>query len=53
MRSRGRVDDALDTSGSEIVLEDADYATAVEAIKATRWNQNEKHLIQFGEQFGL
>lgn len=57
MRARNRVSSALDAvkgkDGGEIALEDADYATAQEAIKATRWVKNDKHLLEFAGLFGL
>lgn len=55
MRSRNKIADVLDkvTAGGVIELEDADHAAAVEAIKNTRWNVVDKHLLDFAEQFGL
>ncbi len=55
LRSRDRVAKALDglKAGDVIKLEDADYATAQNAIKAVRWATRDKHLITFAEQFGL
>jgi hypothetical protein len=56
MRSRLRVEAAIEKlapEDQELKLEDADHAAAVEAIKGTRWAVNEKHIIQFAEQFGL
>lgn len=54
MRGRMRVMDAVEKSVDKlIVLEDADFATAVQAIKDTRWTSLEPHLIKFAEQFGL
>lgn len=55
MRARGRIEDALEglKSGDVIKLEDSDYATAVEAVKNVKWAARSKHLIQFGEQWGL
>lgn len=55
IRAHNRVADVLDKvqDGGEIVLEDADYATALSAIKNTRWIKPGKHIIQFADQFGL
>lgn len=55
IRARNRVADVLEKvqDGGEIVLEDADYATAIESIKLTRWLKPSKHIIQFADQFGL
>lgn len=57
MRARLRVSSAMEpyknVAGVDIQLEDADYATAVEAIKSTRWARYEKYLVEFGELFGL
>ena len=58
MRARLRVSAVLDAPrsgpvGGDIELEDADYQTAQEAIKKTRWVRYSKHLVEFGELFGL
>lgn len=57
MRARLRVSAVLEThkviDGGVIELEDADYQTAQEAIKKTRWVRYSKHLVEFGELFGL
>lgn len=55
MRARSRVDDAIKCveSGGVIKLEDADHATAVEAVKVCRWGKRDKFLIEFAELFGV
>jgi hypothetical protein len=55
MRIRNKIQDVLDSAenNQEIVLEDAQFSAAVEAVKMTRWRSREKHLIEFGELFGL
>lgn len=55
IRARNRVADVLDkvTDGGEIILEDADYEVAKQAIELTRWVKRSKHIIQFADQFGL
>lgn len=55
MRARNRVSDAIDglRVGDEIKLEDADYATAVEAVKTMRWAAKHKDILKFAELFGV
>ncbi len=54
MRKRNRVAVAIEKAkDGEIELEDADFETAVVAIKAVKWSVNAPHLLEFGEQFGL
>lgn len=55
MRKRIRVAAVADAvkPGGEICLEDADFATAVDAIQSTRWNVMDPHIIDFAAQFGL
>lgn len=55
MRARQRVDDVISAAedGGIIKLEDADFAVALEAIKATRWVAREPHLIEFADLLGV
>lgn len=54
MRKRSRVEKAIAKvkAGDEIKLEDQDYATAQEAIKAVVWIQRHDAYIAFAEAFG-
>lgn len=53
MRRRSRVEKAIAKvkSGDEIKLEDQDYATAQEAIKAVVWVQRHEAYIAFADAF--
>lgn len=55
LRARWRVLDILDKlkAGEDIVLEDEDYNTAVEAVKTIRWSRGLRHYLDFSSQFGL
>ena len=55
MRARNKVADAVEklAPGAEITLEDAEHATAVEAVRAMKWTALNKDLLKFGELFGL
>lgn len=55
IRARNRVIDVVSKveKGGVITLEDADHATAQQAIREVRWASCEKHLITFAEQWGL
>ena len=57
MRDRNRVADAVapvkNSINADIILEDADFETAVAAIKNTRWARNDKHLLEFASLFGI
>ena len=54
-RARGRVADVLEKLklGEPIQLEDADYQTAVDAVRLVRWNRQHKVYDEFSKQFGL
>lgn len=54
LRARARVDKAIaDVKvGDEITLEDADFETALAAIKAVRWKTRNADCISFLDAFG-
>ncbi len=53
-RARNRVAAVLEKTedGAEIALEDADYATAQDAVKAMRWSGRHADIVKFAELFG-
>lgn len=55
MRARLRVADAVEkalaTPGSEIALEDADYAAACVAVREMRWGGMHRDILNFCEAF--
>lgn len=54
LKARARVDAVLDALKPEdgiIKMEDADYATAVQATAAVRWVKREKYYNTFHDQF--
>ncbi len=54
VRARNRVADAIEaTKDGVLKLEDADYVTAQEAMKQTRWGTRSKNLDEFYKLFGL
>ena len=55
MRKRLRVSKAIEgvKAGDEITLEDADYVTAQEAVKAVIWVGCHPAYVKFAEDFGV
>lgn len=55
IRTRNKVADVIEKlkDGDVIKLEDADFATAQNAIREVRWSHREKYLSQFAEQFSI
>lgn len=55
MRARNRVADlvAKATVDADLQFEDADYRTAVDAIKLMKWGAAHPDILKFGELFGL
>ena len=55
IRTRLRVADVLEKAkpGSDIKLEDSDYATALEAVRAMKWGGVHKDILRFADEFGL
>ncbi len=55
MRKRERVAKVIEkvAPGGDMVFEDADYATAQEAVKAVVWLKFHKDYIAFADAFGV
>lgn len=55
IRARNKVADAIEKlkEGDTIKLEDADFATAQNAIREVRWSHRGKYLTQFADQFAI
>lgn len=55
MRKRLRVTEAIAKvkAGGMIELEDADFETAKEAVKAMTWVINDPQIVKFAEAFGV
>lgn len=51
MRKRGRIDDALSDTETVLSIEDADFDTLANCVRAMKWAIRSPFILKFVEQF--